>query len=89
MKENNECFVGKTTEVQYERRALEAAFDDVCNPDDWKSPIDSVCRADQQDIVSRAVVFFTATVPTFDPIPGTNKVRVTALGYRRGPAGDH
>lgn len=67
---------------------LEAAFAVVANPRDWKAPIDVVI-SDQPtllEMVTDAIVHFTATVPSFSPIE-TGRVRVQAAGYRAGPAG--
>lgn len=72
----------------YSKVDLEAAFNLVKDPEDWKKPIDKVIDTYQMDIVGKAIQFFTATEPMFEP----NKsgcVRVTSIGYRAGPAGDH
>lgn len=53
---------------------------------DWREPIDAwVDGLTDLVALSRAVVFFTATVPTFEA--GIGRVRVLAEGYRAGPAG--
>jgi hypothetical protein len=68
---------------------FEDAFSQVQDPDDWKAPIDTVVDARQDlELVRQAIVYFTATVPTFSDA-GDGQVRVQADGYRMGPAGDH
>ena len=70
---------------------LRAAYDRIRNPVDWKAPIDAILRLDQVPIAQAAVEFFTATklrITTSYAEP-RNYVRVQAIGYRAGPAGDH
>ncbi len=68
-----------------------SAFNMVQNRQDWKGPIDASIDADlcevSEEVISDAVVFFTATVPTITHENG--KLIVKAIGYRKGPAGDH
>lgn len=71
---------------------LTAAFDMVCSADDWKAPIDAIVDVDDDlNLIRRAVIHFTATDVQwkFAPEHGPTKLRVTAKGYRMGPAGDH
>jgi len=72
-----------------EKAQLEPVFDRVRNPEDWKAPISAICEHHEMEIVRRAIVYFTATEPTFTERAGTRFLNVTASGYRRGPAGDH
>lgn len=67
---------------------LQAAFDLVRDPKDWKNHIDTVIDADKQGIVADAISHFTATSAHFEELPN-GKLRVIADGYRMGPAGDH
>ena len=72
----------------YTREQLEAAFDKVRNPNDWKAPVDGYCRAAEVELVREAVIFFTATEPSFYSVGiNTGLRRVLADGYRKGPAG--
>jgi hypothetical protein len=71
------------------RIQLEAVFNKLCDPHDWKAPIDCTCRPEDVNLVREAVVYFTATEPAFSTIEGANVLQVRALGYRQGPAGDH
>ena len=88
-REPKTCFVAHVSEMEAKRRKLEAVFDRVRNPADWRAPISAVCQPHEKDLVREAIVFFTATEPTFSEFPGTGFLKVTALGYRQGPAGDH
>jgi hypothetical protein len=60
----------------------------------WKDPIDRTMDAAMFEAAGgeaafrEAVTHFTATVPKFTYYP-EGVVRVTAKGYRAGPAGDH
>lgn len=71
------------------RPSLSAVYDKVKSAD-WKDAIDAVVELTvvEAAMVPYAVEFFTATTPTVTLVgPGTYKV--TAAGYRAGPAGDH
>jgi hypothetical protein len=87
MNEPNQSFVVRTAEQQEHDRF----FSKVCNPDDWKAPIDSLCHESEREATAKAIIFFTATEPTFTPLQVGPRgwLRVTAKGYRMGPAGDH
>jgi len=77
----------------YSRQQLEEAFDRVAPASSWRDRIDSVVVAatlDDRRLLDFAVRFYTATVPTFRPLNEREGIfRVTADGYRAGPAGDH
>ncbi len=80
------------------RDHLKVAFDVVCNPLDWKGSIsvsaeialwDRLCAQlgiTTEDVVE-SVAFFTATQATV--VVENGVIRITAPGYRMGPAGDH
>jgi hypothetical protein len=73
----------------YRMEQLAAAFDRVRNPRDWKAPIRAVIPVTQRPVVEKAVLWFTDTVPEFVAAPGeTDRLVVSAPGYRHGPAGD-
>lgn len=81
----NDRFTGYYTETQ-----LRAAIDKVTNPNDWRGKIDAVVHLDEVHLVNEAVIFFTATKPTFETVEGDEvAIRVQSIGYRLGPAGDH
>jgi hypothetical protein len=73
----------------YRLDQLASAFDRVRDPRDWKAPIQSVIPAAERHVVEKAVLWFTDTVPAFEPAPGeADRLVVMAQGYRHGPAGD-
>jgi hypothetical protein len=73
----------------YRLEQLAAAFDRVRHPHDWKAPIRAVIPAQERPVVEKAVLWFTETVPVFEPVPGeADRLVVMAPGYRQGPAGD-
>lgn len=59
---------------------------------DWKAPIDIVIRKGvfEEELIKDAIYYFTATEATISdaPDPGGPKIRIKAIGYRKGPAGD-
>jgi hypothetical protein len=75
-------------QLNEEREILEKYFGKIQNNEHWKNPIDAFCRAEEQYMVEKAIIFFTATTPTFEKM-NNEWVRVRAAGYRAGPAGDH
>ena len=74
-----------------DRARLEAAFNMVADPNDWRAPIDAYVPKDTDLVLlEEAIVFYTATTPTFTVALGKDQVmriRVRADGYRAGPAG--
>jgi hypothetical protein len=68
---------------------LRAAFNQICNPVDWKGPINAVVPACLADLYCEAIKFMTATDPVRFGNEDRGFVRLIALGYRAGPAGDH
>jgi hypothetical protein len=77
---------GNDLPISMER--LAGAFDRVRSIRDWQAPICAEIAAEDRAVVEQAVIWFTATVPTFDPVPGAvGRLSVTAAGYRRGPWG--
>ncbi len=66
---------------------LEQAFELVRDPLDWRNRIDAVIESDEVERVCIAIRFYTATDPDV-MVLGDGRVRVMALGYRLGPAGD-
>ncbi len=71
----------------YRLEQLAAAFERVCDPHDWKAAIAAEIPSGDQALVEQAVLWFTDSVPVFDPIPGaTERLAVQAQGYRLGGA---
>ena len=67
------------------------AFDQVCDPDDWKAEIDCVVPYQLANLYMQAIEFMTGVEPV-----GLGRVsmprlddgyRITCIGYRRGPCG--
>lgn len=65
---------------------LEAAFNLVADPNDWKAPIDAWVEHYKYDLVAEAIEYFTATEPRLGGLQNGWK-RIIATGYRNGPAG--
>jgi hypothetical protein len=72
---------------RYCESCLRDAFDRVATPEDWRAPICAVVPCYLRDVVRAAVIFYTATVPSFHETAGGRNVQVRAIGYRNGPAG--
>lgn len=61
------------------------AFNSVCDKENWKMPIEALVNGDADlDLIRAAVVYFTGSVPTFDPVDpvdNTTLIFVRAAGY--------
>lgn len=88
------------TERLYELMNL--AFDHVCDPKNWKAPIDALVPAQYVKIYVDAVKHMTSTdcevfhiqdeVPIFVSNVWGRSIqmyRIKSIGYQAGPAGDH
>lgn len=73
----------------YTYEQLQAAFNQVANPDDWKDEILATMPGECVNLVVEAIKFFTATNPTVKLNTETMTYIVHSIGYRAGPAGDH
>jgi hypothetical protein len=65
------------------------AFEQICNKDDWKEPVDCVVPWTTANLYGQAITFMTATAPVYGTPylhEGQQMVRITADGYRAGPA---
>ena len=71
------------------REKLDAAFTALHGDNHWKDPIDTVIFRGEFDLMAQACDFFTATKLTIAEELDDERIRVTAIGYRAGPAGDH
>jgi len=65
---------------------LQSAFDEICDPEDWKAPINRCVAKDRLDLYKAAVEFYAA-VELRVVREGTESVQVYSIGYRAGPAG--
>ena len=73
--------------MNYKTEDLEKALDTVCDPKDWKAPIEAVVKNEaDQAIIAEAIEFFTATIAEFTK-DDNGRLWVVADGYRMGPAG--
>jgi len=66
---------------------LRAAFDAVCDPDDWKAPIAAWVTGEAVLAVCEAIRFFTATEPRVELDVANMRYLITSEGYHEGPAG--
>jgi hypothetical protein len=64
------------------------AFSLICNPDDWKAPIDCEVPFHAASFFHEVIVYVTGTVPESEKLPNGN-FRMTSIGYRMGPCGDY
>jgi len=67
---------------------LKYVFKNVCDENDWKEPIIAIIDKNDWEIVRKAIVFMTATLPVITAETAI-KYSIYAEGYRLGPAGDH
>lgn len=72
----------------YTPEQMKEVFDKITPAGDWKGPIDAVVEVKELDLICEAVAHYTATEVDFSLLD-SGQVRVQALGYRMGPAGDH
>ncbi len=74
----------------FSQTQLSAAFDLLCDPSDWRAPIDALVPATGVELAIAAIEHFTATTPKVGlaryPV-GLKVWRVSSVGYRAGPAG--
>lgn len=81
--ESNAQIVGQVMGRDVTRGELSEAFKLVADKSNWKNRIDAlvVLTEDQMHLVHDAVIFFTGSVPHFQPLQIRNNYRVTAAGY--------
>ena len=68
---------------------LEAAFDLVKDPTDWRAPIAVWVNGEAVNLTVAAIEFFTATNPRVSLDTVRMRYLIESEGYRNGPAGDH
>lgn len=59
---------------------MKAAFDRVCDPRNWKNPINAIIQNISLDLVHDAVIHFTGSVPVVDDL-GNGWSQIRAKGY--------
>tara|TARA_Y100000296_G_C5134174_1_gene237250 strand:+ start:621 stop:881 length:261 start_codon:yes stop_codon:yes gene_type:complete len=64
----------------YTHGQLKEAFGKVHNQDNWKLPIDELCKKSETDVVKEAIIYFTGSIPNFANFDDEH-VNVTAIGY--------
>lgn len=69
---------------------LQQAFDQICDPEDWKGPIHAMVPWDAANVYMQAVQHMTATSCTCELVTrdGIAYALLKSVGYRAGPAGD-
>lgn len=81
------------TQAELGQAELKNAFDRVCNPRDWKAPINALVLGTDLEITRAAIEHFTGTIPLhhFAGLDDdcASVYQITSPGYRAGPAGDH
>lgn len=73
----------KVAAKEYTQDELRAAFDRVACTKNWKNRINrivTIADAAERDLISKAIIHFTGSVPEFVEQP-SGKVRVIADGY--------
>ncbi|MFN0181639.1 MAG: hypothetical protein ACKVZ0_22755 [Gemmatimonadales bacterium] len=70
----------------YTYQQLARAFDRVRDPRDWRRPVRAEIPVEMEELVARAVVWFTATTPAFAATE-RGQLLATAPGYLQGPWG--
>lgn len=64
------------------------AFDQVCDPTDWKAPIDCEVPWELANLYMQAVEFMTGVRPSYERVGVIAPMaRIICCGYRNGPCG--
>jgi hypothetical protein len=68
---------------------LHTAFDQICDPNDWKAPIDAMVPIELLGVYLKAVQFMTGESCTGKEVTreGVRYYRLRSIGYRAGRAG--
>jgi hypothetical protein len=70
----------------FTQEQLNAAFNALHDPADWRAPIKAVVHVNLLELSVRAIRFFTATEPHARVLEN-GAIELTSVGYRMGPAG--
>lgn len=87
MIESNEKLWSYGTDKKYSQDELSVAFDFIHDPHDWRAPINAKIPKSMYDICAAACLFYTATQLIVKGLADGDYIKVTATGYRNGPAG--
>lgn len=63
-----------------------AAFDQVCNPADWKAEVDCVVPYELANLYKQAIEFMVGAPVTGCKVEG-GMYHLRSIGYRAGPCG--
>ncbi len=74
------------THKEFTLDELKAEFNRLCDPTDWRNPIDTVIRPGEEMKAEMAILFYTGTKAEFNWID-SKRIQVKSPGYRNGPAG--
>ncbi len=77
-----------TTHKGFSNIVLCDTFEKIASKD-WRGPIDRIVDEAELAETMAAIEFYTATQANIELLPGSTRpqFRVTAIGYRAGPAG--
>lgn len=66
-----------------------AAFDQVCDPQDWKAAVDCLVPWDLANLYLQAIEFMTGVKPDceYKITAAGQMAHLTCVGYRAGPCG--
>ena len=76
-----------STGTAFTEAQLEAAFDKVADPADWRNPIYQVVDRDDVHVTVCAVRHFTAAPIEVIDLEWGDEFMIKSPGYRLGPAG--
>lgn len=65
--------------------AMHFLFNQVCDPADWKAPIECIVPWSMANVYMQAIEFMTAVKPDFTR--KGEQAHLSCVGYRAGPAG--
>lgn len=68
---------------------MRLAFDQVCDKDDWRAPVNALVPWQAANVYMQAIEFMTAVRPDCERVvkEGVEYAHLTCVGYRAGPAG--
>jgi hypothetical protein len=82
----------KTRDIRFEGQEhiamMRYAFDQICDKNNWKGPIDCIVPSKAASLYMEAIIFMTGTVPESSRLPD-GRFQLVAAGYQAGPCGDH
>jgi len=73
--------------ASFTQSQLEAAFDKVADPADWRNSIWQVVDRDAVEVTVCAIQYFTAAAVEVKDLEWNDEFMISSPGYRMGPAG--